>query len=395
MKGKPQAVIDLCSGKIVVIAGDVQKRKKILSISTERTTGISRGSIIDIEEVSRAIRKAKKKAEEKIKATLKEAIVGITGSYLSGRRTIGLTRISGDNFIVTEKDIENAIEQAKVIPPDKELVYLHPNSFILDGVRGIKAPKGLAGLRLEVDTYMLFGPPTSLRNINMALEKAEIQPKFFVFQPIAACYAVLEEEELEEGIILIDIGKQTTDISIWSEGNLVHTTSLGIGGDDITYDIAVELKISLKEAEFLKKKYRKDRDEGDFGNKKSRIDEKRLSETIEAALEEIFESVNAELSKSGIRDRITKGAILVGGVSYLPGIKEMAEEVLNLPVQLGDLREIEGIDKSRYGRDFASSLGLFFMIPNLLEMDSYISGRKIRNLKDLLKFTFGFLKENV
>ncbi|GEM_PF-7011558 len=362
-KGETFLVIDIGSSKISGTLGEIRDREIIIHASNyEPTTGISGGKVTHIEEAKRAITSLIRKLRVKGVKMPKEAHVLITGSHLANTYSKGIATIGENNHReqqISAKHIRIALEQAKKIrlPQSKEIVSVFPSAYYVDGDQ-VKRPYNMMGIRLEIDTFILTGESTPLRNIEIALLSANIRSKEYLYQPIMASYGVLDPEDLETGILLIDIGKDTTDIAAWSGGTLLFSKTLNIGGDTITYDIANILHLRRSDAEKLKIEHGNcDPDSVDkkalipievYDGEKKSIYKRELAEIIRATVEDIFLEIRDELKKKRLItvDRqgkvttslISVGAVLVGGTSLLPGIKEVGKSVLNLPSLSGKLR---------------------------------------------------------
>jgi len=411
---EPIAVVDIGSSKIVTLIGEVEEtgELKIIGSGVSRSKGLRKGVVVNVEKSVESIRESIELASESSGLEIESVFVGITGEHIKGQRSRGMTPVSDKKRNeVRESDVRKALEQAKTlfIPQDRELLYAHRNSFILDGQRGIADPVGMMAVRLEVDVYLLTAQSTILRNLDMVLEKAKVEPIYYVFQPIAASYATFSEEEMKQGVALLDIGRDTTDLAVWFEGELVHTAVLGIGGDLITSDIAYGLKISKNKAEDLKLKY---------GVASSRVLSKAISEgseakmripegvgdevpfdrrlfvdIIEARVEELLDFVKEELLRSEVSDKLALGVYLVGGSALMLGMRETVERYLGLPTTVGIPRGLTGKCDFLRSPVYASSVGLLRLAPRMMEELEKEEGDRIRGLGDLFRYFFRALKE--
>lgn len=408
------AVLDIGSSKIVTLIGDIEENGelKIIGSGVARSRGIKKGVVVNVEKSVESIRESLEQASESSGMEIDTVFVGITGEHIKGQPSQGMTSISHrKRNEVKESDVNKALEQAKTlfIPQDRELFYTHRNTFILDGQRGIAEPVGMMAVRLEVDVYVLTAQSTLLRNFDMVLEKAKVEPIYFVFQPIAASYAVFTEQEIKQGVAILDIGKDTTDLAIWFEGELVHTAVLGIGGDLITSDIAYGLKIPKERAEDLKLKYGvasslvlseivAKESEGSrikipngMGN--VHFDHRLFIDIIEARVEELLDFIKEELYKSGVADKLAMGIYLVGGSSLMLGMRETVQRSLGLPTTVGIPRGLAGKQEFLRSPAYASAVGLLRIAPHILEEMEKEDKDKIRGLGDFVRYTWRALKE--
>ena len=397
--------VDFGSSKVGTIIGEIQEGNiRILGFSFEETDGIKEGEIINLGKTVDALQKAVSRAKEQAKVEVKDVIVGITGSHIEGKVSqgfvaVGKGRESGE---ISEQHVAQAIENSKTIQlaQDQEIIQVIPNAFRVDHREGIKEPVGMLGVRLDANTYIIAANSTSLRNYELALTKAGLRRAAFYFQPIAASYAVLDEEEKESGVVLADIGKDTTDVVVWYQNEVIHTAVIPIGGDFITHDISIVLKIQKKIAEKLKM---------DHGHaypdiapeeeilvelsrgKTKKVNKKELAEIIEARVSQIMNHIKREITSTEYRDRLASGIVLTGGTSLLPGIDTLAEEILDLPVSIGEVNIAH--DYSSNPR-FASLFGLLYIVRHLTPHKP-TKGVKSKEIKNALKKMWEFLKENM
>ncbi len=362
-RGEVFLVIDIGSNKISGVLGEIKNRDIIVHSSNfEFTKGITEGKVTDIEEAKRAILALIRKLTVKNIKIPREASVLITGPHLESRLSRGISAIGDNNqknHSLETKHIKQALEQAKQVnlPQGREIVSIFPSAYYVDGEK-VKRPYGMLAVRLEVDAFVLTGTSTYLRNIEVALLSANIKPKEYLYQPIMASFGVLDPEDRETGILLIDIGKDTTDIAVWQEGTLSFAKTIPTGGEDITLDIAEVLHLRRKDAEKVKIEHgTADPESVDkhskvgieiYGEEKITVSKREIAEIIQARVEEIFIEVRDALKKKQFIsiDRngnvfpsgISVGAVLVGGTSMLPGIREVGKRVLNIPCLTGKLR---------------------------------------------------------
>ncbi len=248
--------IDLGSGKVAAIVAEVglNKEVRVLGVGRTRSTGIRNGRIVNIEKTALSVKEAAQQAYQMAKSEFDSVVVGITGEHIKGATSRGLIAISNPHLEITEDDVSRVISQAKTIsiPMGREVIYVHPNSYTIDDQKGIKEPVGMIGMRLEVEAYIVTAQSTVIMNIKRALSKGGIENPILMFQPIAASAAVLKQQDMDQGVALVDIGKDTTDIAVWYDGDLVHTAVIPLGGQLITNDIAIGLKIPVDKAEEVK-----------------------------------------------------------------------------------------------------------------------------------------------
>ncbi len=337
--------LDVGTTKICAIAGEMTDEGiNILSVSSHPSTGLRKGVVIDMEATANSIKKAIADVEDHIGMGIREVLVGIAGSHIKSFNSYGAVGIKGKE--VTAEDVERAIDSASAVyvPLDREMLHVLPTDFILDGQEGIKDPVGMAGVRLEVKVYIVTGAVASVQNLLKCCERAGLEVVDIVLQPLASAGATLTDDERDMGIALVDIGGGTTDIAVYKEGWLRHTSVLGIGGNHFTNDISIGLRLPFNEAERVKKKYGSilpesgnpaDVDVVALDGQVRGIPKKYIAEILQPRCEELLELVKQEIDGLQNNGFIVSGIVLTGGSSLLAGFDRMAEAVLSMPVRIG------------------------------------------------------------
>lgn len=342
------AALDIGTTKICVIAAEVTEGNKltIKGIGTSPSKGLKKGVIINIEETVDSIKKAVHEAEKASGVEIKNVYTGIAGGHILGLNSKGAAPIK--NQEVTMGDIEKALETARAIaiPPDREILHVIPQEFIIDGQDGIKNPLGISGVRLEVLVHIITGAITSAQNIVKSINKAGLDVMDIILQPLASSEAVLTKDEKDLGVALIDIGGGTTDMAIFVNGSVTHTVVIPLGGNHITNDIAFGIRTPFAEAESLKIKHgcalrsmvveNGTIEVQDVGGRPPRqLSIHELAGIIEPRVEEFFEYAIREIKKTNYADMLSSGIVLTGGSSIMKGMAELAEKKTGLPVRLG------------------------------------------------------------
>lgn len=368
--------LDIGTTKICSIVGEITDNGiDIVGIGTHPSSGLRKGVVINIDSTVESIKRAVEEAELMAGCEIRTAYVGIAGGHISSLNSHGIVAIK-DNEI-TENDVRRVIEAAKAvaIPLDREVIHVIPQEFIIDDQDGIKEPVGMCGVRLESKVHIVTGAVSSAQNIVKSCNKAGISVAELVLEPIASAEAVLTADERELGVVLVDIGGGTTDIAVYSQGSLVHTAVLAVGGNHITNDIAVGLRTPQNEAEKIKLKHgcamasMVSPDEtievpGVGGRKPRTVLRKLLAEIIEPRIEEIFSLVSREVAKSGYQDLVASGIVLTGGASILEGMPELAEFVFDMPVKRGMPLGLGGLKDVVNSPKFATAVGLLRYMAN-------------------------------
>jgi cell division protein FtsA len=362
--------LDIGTTKICAIVGNLTPDGlDIVGIGTSPSRGLRKGVVINIESTVESIRKALREAELMAGCEIKSVFAGIAGGHVKGFNSQGVIAIR--NREVTPEDIERVIDAAKAvaIPMDREVIHVLPQEFIIDDQDGIKEPLGMSGVRLEAKVHIVTGAVASAQNIVKSCNRASVNVADIVLEQLASSDSVLSADEKELGVALVDIGGGTTDIAIFVDGAIKHTSVLSLGGNHLTNDIAVGLRTPMAEAEKIKKQYgccmtsMVGKDETievpSVGGREPRVLSRQLlAEILEPRVEEVFTLVNREIIRSGYEELIASGVVITGGTTILPGMPEMAEQIFNLPVRRGVPQGIGGLTDVVNSPIYATGVGL-------------------------------------
>jgi len=363
--------LDIGTTKVCAIVGKKTDNGviKIIGIGQTPSKGLRKGVVINIDEAVMSIKRAVAYAERMSGVKIDTVYTGIAGGHIRSYNSNGVVAIK--SLEVAESDIRRVIDAAKAvaIPPDREIIHIIPQEFIVDDQAGIKDPRGMSGTRLEVRVHIVTGSVTNVQNIVKCCQKSGLTVKNIVLQPIASSQAAIMGEEKDLGVGLVDIGGGTTDVAIFVSNAIKHTSVISIGGDHITNDLAIGLRTPFKEAEDIKKKFGCCLTElvGEedvvkipgVGDRKSReIQRKLLSEIIEPRMEEIFSIVKDNLDKVNVLPMLASGIVLTGGSALMEGAVELAESVFNLPVRVGKPINVTGLKDAVDNPMYATGVGL-------------------------------------
>ncbi|UFS71629.1 cell division protein FtsA [Geomonas sp. RF6] len=362
--------LDIGTTKICAIVGNLTEEGiDIVGIGTAPSRGLRKGVVINIESTVASIKKAIEEAELMAGCEIKSVYAGIAGGHIKGLNSQGVIAIK--NREVTTEDVKRVIEAAKAIaiPMDREVIHILPQEFIIDDQDGIREPLGMSGVRLEAKVHIVTGAVASAQNIVKSCNRAGLEVADIVLEQLASSEAVLSADEKELGVALVDIGGGTTDIAIFVDGAIKHTSVLSLGGNHLTNDIAVGLRTPMAEAERIKQKYGcclsslvgKDEtiEVPSVGGRKPRVLSRQLlCEILEPRVEEIFTLVNREIVKSGLEDLIASGVVITGGSTILEGMPELGEQIFNLPVRRGVPQKIGGLVDVVNSPVYATGVGL-------------------------------------
>ncbi|MFW6140341.1 MAG: cell division protein FtsA [Acidobacteriota bacterium] len=366
--------IDIGTKKTTALIGEVTEEKKIeiIGIGTANSRGLRKGVVVNLDATVESIKKAQEEAELMAGFEIDSAYIGISGAHIKSFNSRGVIAVSGKNREITREDIRRVIEQSKAvsIPPDREIIHIIPQEYVVDEQDGIKYPLGMSGIKLEVNVHIVTGAITSVQNLKTCISRTGIGIEQIVLNQIATSQSVLTHDEKELGVGLIDIGGGTTEIAIFERGSLWYTSVIPIGGDNFTNDIAVGLRTPIPEAEKIKKKFGCVSsplvDEQDTievpsvgrGKKPRVLSRQLLAEIIQPRAEEIFRLVDNDIKRMGYEKSLNSGVVLTGGTSLLEGLEEIAEGVFDLPVRRGEPGGAGGLVDRVNTPDYSTSVGL-------------------------------------
>lgn len=368
MKRGLVAGLDVGTTKICAILGEVRgDHINILSIGKAPSTGLRKGVVINIDATVESIRAAVHEAERAAGIGLRAVYAGIAGGHIQTLDSYGVVGVRDAE--VRESDIIRAIEAAKAVyvPLDREVLHILPLEYTVDGQESIPNPVGMSGVRLESRVRIVTGAVSAVQNLVKCCHKAGLQVKDIILEPIASSMAVLSDEEKKHGVILIDIGGGTTDIAFYERGILKHTSVISIGGNHITNDISVGLRLPEGEAERIKKDYGsaipfsgagEEIEMMVAGRDMKRIPRSYIVEIVSPRCEELFSIVREEIRAFGGYERAAYGVVLTGGASLLNGIDTLCEAVLGMPVRIGVPEGVGGLKGVVCDPSFATGVGL-------------------------------------
>lgn len=346
--------LDIGTTKVCAIAGYQTEFGKIeiLGVGKVKSEGVSRGVVSNIDKTVKAIKEAISIAEVNAGKKFKKVNVGIAGQHIKSLQHHGLVVRKDSNSEINEDDINRLIDDMYklVLPPGDKILHVIPQEFIVDNEQNITDPIGMSGVRLEANFHIITGQVSASKNIFKVVEKSNLEVANMTLEPIASASSVLNDEEKEAGIVLVDIGGGTTDITIFKDGIIRHTAVIPFGGNVITTDIQEGLTVMKDQAEKLKVKFGSALAEeivdnrlivipGFRGRDVKEISEKNLSLIIQARIEEIFDFVMWEINRSGYQNKMLAGMVLTGGGSLLKDIDLLAELQTGIITRLGQPTE--------------------------------------------------------
>ena len=368
------AGLDIGTTKVCTVIGVPTDRGglQIVGVGTAPSTGIKRGVVVDREATIEAIQRSMTEARNMAARPVRGAYVGITGDHIESMNVTGRVH-TGPSGEVNQDDIDKVILAAKdsvTLPAEREIVYAIVRDYTVDGQPGIKRPLGMTGNRLDAAVHVVQGMSTIIENLERCVKDAGIEVQARILEPIATSAAVVTEAERDLGVILIDIGGGTTDIAVFSEGAICHTSAIPIAGTHCTRDLAQVMRISVDDAEFIKLKFGRATTEGAseseviqitlVGQEQTqKVPQKLVAEIIQPRLEEIFTQVRDQVRRAGVYDLVSGGIVISGGGSQLPGTAKVASHVMDgLPARVGNPRGLSGLSDHVRSPSHATGVGL-------------------------------------
>lgn len=400
-KGELIVGLDIGTTKVVAIVAEVNEDGglNVVGFGQAPSRGLRKGVVVDIESTVASMRQAVIEAERMAGCKIDSVYAGIAGGHIKAFNSHGVAAIKGKDVRTEDVARVLTLARAAAIPQDREVLHLLPREYIIDGQDGIKSPNGICGVRLEARVHIVTAASSAVQNIVKCARMAGLRVADIVLQPLASGLAVLTDEERELGVCLVDIGGGTTDIAIFGDGALVHTSVIPLGGNHLTNDIVVGLRTPINDAERIKRQYGSamsslvGADEtidvpsvGDRGPR--RMARRILCDIIEPRVEEILGLVAREIQACGWEEQLTSGLVLTGGSSLIPGLENMAEEVLGVLVRRGEPRHVGGLTDAVKGPQFATAVGLAHYGLRAEEQRFYL-GRPRRGVVGRLQQWFG------
>lgn len=363
--------LDIGSTKVAaVVAEFADHEPAVIGLGVARNSGLRKGVVVDIEGTARSILLAVEQAQRMSGVEITGAVISSSGSHVGSLNNRGVVAVSRQDREITPEDVRRVLEAARVInlTADREVLHIIPREYEVDGYDGVKDPVGMVGGRLEVEAHMITAASASLQNLMRAVTRAGLEVEDLWLSALASGEAVLTPEEKELGVVLCDIGGGTTDIAIYDKGSPWYCSVLPMGGEHITSDVAVGLKVSLPMAEEIKVergcgKVQLAGDESfelpiQSGRGTRGVPDKLLASIIEPRVQELVTFIGREIKRSNYNGLLPGGLVLCGGTAQLPGVVDVFSEMLDLPVRIGAPQGLAGMNDIVAGPGFATSVGL-------------------------------------
>ncbi len=368
------AALDIGTTKVCAMVAEIEDEDTlvVLGVGEAPTRGMRHGAVVNVHDVTMSVQEAVTQAERASNVRIANAFVGLSALHVEVMASRGTATISPrGSRSITLSDMHRALETAGVVrlPPNREVVQVLPRTYKVDEQEGIRDPLGMEGFRLEVDALVLSAPTVTVQNLIKCVKATGIEVDDLVIQPIASGLAVLTQEEQELGVVVMDIGCGTTDVAIFMEGVPWYVAGIPVAGHYLTQDVAITLRMPMADAEDLKLRYGHAQSQwvsedetitiGGFGDSSRRVISRHLlSEILQARAEEILDLAWQEVKSTGYDTLLPAGVVLTGGSALLPGFRDLAREYLQMPVRVGRLPPIKGLDEEHRSPVYATALGL-------------------------------------
>ncbi len=362
--------LDIGTTKICAVVGEILDDEiNIIGVGSHPSTGLRKGSVVNIESTVDAIKKAVQEAELMAGCDISSVYVGIAGNHVRGFNSHGIIAIKGRE--ITQNDVDRVIDAAKAvaIPTDREIIHVIPQEFVVDDMESIQNPVGMTAIRLEARIHIVTGAVSSARNLVKCCNKAGLEVCDIVLESMASGLAVLSAEEKELGCVVADMGGGITDLALFKDNNVKFIYELTVGGHNLTNDISIGLRTPLPEAEKIKIDHGTCMPEhvrngatievpAVGGRAPKKLSKAILAEILEPRVEEIFSLLKKELFSNGLENAFPAGFVLTGGSVVMDGITEIAESVFNVPVRIGEPNKIGGLKDIVKNPAYATGVGL-------------------------------------
>jgi cell division protein FtsA len=354
-----------------LVAEESQGGLRVVGVGLAASEGMRQGVVVDIDRARECVRKAVADAEKMAAVAPRRYNVGAAGEHIRSMNSRGVVAVRGVDSEIGHDDVTRVLEVARKfsLPPDREIIHTLPQEFIVDRQRGIRQPAGMYGARLEARVHVVTASRPALDNLAKALMLAGVELGDIVLEPLASADAVLTQEEREQGAMVLDIGGGTTDVLLVTDGGVVASGVISLGGNDVTADIAYGLRTPAREAERLKVRY------GcavsalvpgsaaveiapAAGRGPRKVERQVLAGIIEPRMTELFGLIDQQISRSGLKRALGGGVVLTGGAAMMEGVRELAEQVFDLPARIGNPGGVGGLSEVVADPRFATSVGL-------------------------------------
>ena len=365
--------LEIGTSKVCAVVGErnADGSLNVIGLGQARSRGVRKGEIVDTTQAEEDVRNAIVEAEQMADVEIRNVYLGVTGAHIRGFNNRGVHPVVSADREISEDDMQDVVKNAKAInlPTENNVVHAIRQHFFVDGQAGVTNPVGMLGSRLEVDVHVVHGNTNRLQNAIRLVKGLQLEVDEIVFNGLASSLALLSNEQKELGALVIDIGGGTTDYVVYTKGVIRHTGVLAIGGDHVSNDLAYGLKVPLSRAEKLKLEHGSalvDKETkgqtititNELGLPLKTVNVEHLRRIMSLRLEEIFQLVAQDLEQAGLFDYLRAGVFLCGGCARVPQIAALAEQVMQMPVSLGQTNSVSGLKSALDQPEFVSAIGL-------------------------------------
>jgi len=365
------AAIDVGTTKVCTIIADADSSNgiRVLGVGITPTQGLAKGLVVNIGDARESIRASVKKAEQSGGVKVESAFIGVTGRHVQSMNNRGVVAINRGDRLVRSDDLKRVLNCARSVrvPDEQKLLHVIPRNYAVDGQTGVRNPVGMHGFRLDVETHIITAAAASVQNLVKCVRGIGIDIDDLVLEPLASAEAILTDDEKSIGVVMADIGGGTTDVAVFRDGSIWHTSILPVAGYQITRDVAIGLGLPFEVAEEMKKRYGSvmpvDASRMETPQAMSQdshgVSYQDLCEIVRARVEEVLRLIMLELPSSDYDMMIPAGLVLTGGGANLNGIATLGRDMLQMPVRAGiPNRNVEGITDALMDPSYATSVGL-------------------------------------
>lgn len=364
--------LDIGTTKVCCAVADLDgSGLHVIGVGEAPSKGVRKGLIIDIDRAAEAVTEAVDACEQMSGVSVDSVVIGLAGGHIISQNSRGVVAVGSSNHEVRGQDVTRAVEAARAVsvPNDRKILHVIPQYFTIDGQDGVRDAIGMTGSRLEVDAHIITGANTAISNIVKVVHEAGLDVDDLVLQILASAESVVDEEELERGVIVVDIGGGTTDIAVFNKGSLIHTAVVPVGGGHVTGDLAVGLRSDLETAEAVKRLYGHclqlsipadaEVNMTPLGyDEPINVPQRYLAEIIAPRAREIAQLIASEIAQAGSMARYSGGIVLTGGGSALRGFAEVVQQITDMPARLAAPVGVTGMNNEIAGPQHATVVGL-------------------------------------
>jgi len=394
-KDKYLVGLDIGSTKTSVLIAEIDGEfVKFLALGAAESKGLRKGLIVNLDSTVSSIRRAVEEAESVANVPVEEALIGVAGGHVRGVNSRGGITLGQRPRDIEREDVRRAVDAARniTLPEDREVLHVLPHEFIVDAQNGIRDAIGMLGQRLEVNVHLVTSSVAATQNLVTAANKAGILITDTVLEPLASAESCLTQDERDLGCCLLDIGGGTTELIVFGGGVVRHTSSVGIGGDHFTNDLAVGLRTPIPEAERLKRRHgcaasafmqgNGSIEIASVGDRPPRtIFAHMLTDIIEPRAMELLSLIRDDLQRAGLDGQIPAGFVLAGGGARLHGLPELAEQSFHLPVRVAEPKGLADLPEQVAQPEYATVVGLVLCAAKARRSAPLRSGNLVSKLK--------------